>query len=172
MTLEAIKALEQSGLVEDVILTYPVDNVPQRKGSLSSFNITVKSIKETQPKRKTVTDSVWGMDGEYDFSVPKTYSRRSFAIVFNIYEELGDRYEQRNAFVKWLEGADCRGKTDSFKNSVKLELSRRKNTYYTNLWVDIGDLQTDSGNKGRFVSTLAVTISTAPRFYKDGELII
>ena len=168
MTLEAIKALEQSGLVEDVILTYPVDNVPQRKGSLSSFNITVRSIKETQPKRKTVTDSVWGMDGEYDFSTPETYSRRSFAIVFNIYSDLGDKYEQRNAFVKWLKGADCRGQSTAFKSAAKLEFSRRKNTYYTNLWVDIGDFQTDK----QYVSTLAVTISTAPRFYKDGELII
>ena len=153
-------------------MTYPVDSVSQRKGSLSSFNIAVKSIVETQPKRKTVTDSVWGMDGEYDFSTPETYSRRSFTIVFMIFEECGNRYDQRNAFVKWLKGADCRGQSTAFNNAVKMEMSSHKNTYYTDLRVDIGSFREANGSKGKFYSELTVTITTAPRFYKDGELII
>lgn len=170
--IDTMHKLENSGIIEDVRLTYPENSVAQTKGTLSTYNVTIRSIRETQPQRKTVTDSVWGMDGEYDFSTPETYTRRSFSIVFNIYEECGDRFEQRNSLVKWLKGADCRGKTTAFKNAVKMEFSTRKNTYYTDLWIDIGEFKRDSGGKGRYQSTLAVTISTAPRFYKDGELII
>ena len=167
--IETFRKLEQSGLIDDVILTYPTSTGEMRKGSLSSYNVTVRSIREIQPQRKTVTDSVWGMDGEYDFSTPETYSRRRFDIVFNIYAELGSVQDQRDRLVEWLKGADCRGKKQSFKNATKLEFSRRKNTYYSDIWVEIGNLDTPNTAKGRYYSSLSVTITTAPRYHKDGE---
>ena len=164
--INTLRALEKSGYIDQIILHTP----NSEKGSLTNFNVTIQSFRETQPTRKTATDSVWGMDGEYDFSTPETYNRRTFDITFNIYAELGDVYDQRNAFVKWLKSADCRD--SATPSSIYMEFSKRRNTRYSGLWFEIGAFSTPSEALGHYVSYLNVKITTDPRFTKDGETMI
>lgn len=161
ITAETMRMLENSGLVEDVIIGYLVNNEMEMKGSLSTFNMTVRSMTEKQPDRRRFTETVWGKNGDYDFSTPVHYSRRQFDIVLNIYGDLGDMQDQRDEFVKFL------SETVESPGSV-LMFSKRKNVVYTDLRLEVGDFKPDDYPKGKWQSTLGITISTAPYFTKDG----
>lgn len=160
--INTLRALEKSGYIDQIILHTPNGE----KGSLTNFNVTIQSFRETQPTRKTATDSVWGMDGEYDFSSPETYNRRTFDITFNIYAELGDREDQRDRLVDWLKSADCRDSNNP--NAIYMSFSKKRNAKYKNIWVEIGSFTRESSPMGYYVSTLSVKITTDPRFEKDG----
>lgn len=164
--INALRALEKSGRIYQIELHTP----NSEKGSLTNFNVTIRSIRESQPQRKTATDSVWGMDGEYDFSFPETYSRRQFDIVFNIYSLLGDEQEQRDALVDWLKSADCRNNENA--SGIYMTINTNPRAKYKNLWVSIGDFNVIKSGRGKFETALSVTISTDPRFVKDGVMRI
>lgn len=170
--IETIQKLARSGIIEDMVITYLDNGKEIRKGTMSNFNATIRSIREVQPSRKRITDEVWGMDGDYDFSVPEVYERRRFEIVLNLYEECGDRQDQRDRIVEWLRKADTTGMSETDKAAVKLEFTMRKNTYYTGLRISVGNLVQDRGGKGRSQSTLSLTITTDARYYKEGKWII
>lgn len=155
--IETLRMLEASGIVDDVIIN--------DKGSLSTYNMVIRSMTEKQPTRNRPTEFVYGRDGNIDMSQlygSVTYSRREFRIVFNIYAEVGDRNDQAKVIREWLMSGE--GQT--------MQFSLRPNTIYSGLRVDVGDLVKDSGSKGKYQSTLTVNISTDPYYQKDGELII
>ena len=164
--INALRALEKSGRIYQIELHTP----DSEKGSLTNFNVTIRSIRESQPQRKTATDSVWGMDGEYDFSFPETYSRRQFDIVFNIYSLLGDAQDLRDEFVDWLKSADCRGNANA--SEIYMTINTNPRAKYKNLWVSIGDFNVIKSGRGKYETALPVTISTDPRFEKDGVMRI
>lgn len=162
--IEILRKLEKSGLIDDVIIEYTEDGITKRKGSLSTFNLTVRSITEKQPERRRITAEIFGRDGEYEFSEPANYTPREFTIVFNIYAEVGNREGQRNDFVIFLL---------SHAEGGKLMFSRRRNTYYDITSVDIGAFAPDTNARRRkWESTLTVKIKCAPKYHWNGEVVI
>lgn len=158
MILQALQNIKAHNLNVDIII--------DGKSTLSTFNVTVRSITEKQPERRRPTEEVYGRDGDIDMSqlygIP-TYTNRVFTIVFNIYEELGNRYIQRNAIVRWLQS--CEG--------AEMKISTRPGAVYSGLRIDIGEFKKDTNKrKEKYQSTLTVKITTNPRYIKDGEEII
>lgn len=157
MTVEDIRMLENNGYNDDIIIG--------GKGSLSTFNVTVRSIDEKQPSKIRPTVYVYGRDGYIDMSQiygQEHFSDRVFTIVFNLYEKCGDRKEQRDRLVNWLRSGEGQ--------SIEIHRNHTKTTY-TNARIDIGDFKEDTPPKDKYQSTLTVTITTSPRITGGGAII-
>lgn len=157
MTPEDIRMLENNKYNHDIILN--------GKGSLSTYNVTVRSINETQPSKVRPKEYVYGRDGYIDMSQKygaEHFTDREFTVVFNIYENCGNRREQRNRLVNWLRSGE----------GMDMTISTRKNAVYKNCRIDIGNFERDREPKGKYQSTLTVKITTNPKYLQDGAYVI